>query len=54
MAGVISALRLQCARNSYLSMKHHVAKQAAHEMTLKDVDKDFFDQHIFVGSGDNF
>ena len=32
--------------NAYLSMKHDVAKQAANELALKDVDKESFDQHI--------
>ena len=27
-------------------MKHDVAKQAANELALKDVDKELFDQHI--------
>ena len=27
-------------------MKHDVAKQAANEIALKDVDKELFDQHI--------
>ena len=27
-------------------MKHDVAKQAANELALKDVDKESFDQHI--------
>ena len=32
--------------NAYLSVKHDVAKQAANEIALKDVDKELFDQHI--------
>ena len=34
------------ATNAYLSMKHDVAKQAANEMALKEVDKEFFKQRI--------
>ena len=44
--GVTSALRLHNATNAYLSMKHDVARQAANEMALKEVDKFFFDQRI--------
>ena len=32
--------------NAYLSMKHGVAKQAANELALKNVDKELFDQRI--------
>ena len=34
------------ATNAYLSMKHDVAKQAANEMVLKELDKSFFDQRV--------
>ena len=34
------------ATNAYLSMKHDVAKQAANERALKEVDKFYFDQRI--------
>ena len=45
-AGVTSVLRLCDATNAYLSMKHHVAKQVANEVALKEVDKLFFDLRI--------
>ena len=32
--------------NASLSMEHGVAKQAANELALKDVDKELFDQRI--------
>ena len=45
-AGVTSALRLHDATNAYLLMKRDVAKRAANEMALKEVDKEFFDWRI--------
>ena len=41
-----SVLKLHDATNAYLSMKHDVAKQAANEMALKEIDKFYFDQRI--------
>ena len=41
MAEVTSVLRLHDATNAYLSMKLDVAKQAANDMALKEVDKFF-------------
>ena len=41
--GVISTLR---PHNACLSRRHDVAKQAANEMALKELDKEFFDQRI--------
>ena len=50
-AGVTAAPRLHDATNAYLAMKHDVTKQAANEMTLKEVDKSFFDQRIPLAVG---
>ena len=41
-----SVLTLHDVTNSYLSMRHEVAKQAANQMAPKDLDKFFFDQRI--------
>ena len=41
-----SVLRLHDATDAYLWTKHDVAKQAANEMALKEVDKFFFGQRI--------
>ena len=41
-----SVLTLHDVTNSYLSMRHEVAMQAANQMAPKDVDKFFFDQRI--------
>ena len=37
-AGVTSVLRLHDATNANLPMKHDVAKEAANEMALKEID----------------
>ena len=42
-----SVLRLHDATNAYLSVKHDVAKQAANEMALKEVDKLFSSTSAF-------
>ena len=49
-AGATSALWLHDATNAYLSMQHEVAKQAANEMALKEVDKFLFDPRISLGA----
>ena len=41
-----SVLKLHDATNAYLWTKHDVAKQAANEMALKEIDKFFFKQRI--------
>ena len=41
-----SVLRLRDATNENLSTEHEVAKQAANEMVLKEIDKYYFDQRI--------
>ena len=41
-----SVLRLHDATNANLWTKHDVAKQAANEMALKEIDKFFFEQRI--------
>ena len=44
--GVTSVLRLHDATNANLSTEHEVAKQAANEIVLKEIDKYYFDQRI--------